>query len=433
MIQTKKIFNFFLFSCFFSSIYADFTVSNDVEAAILMNAENGKVLFEKNAKEKKYPASVTKIATAIYAIEKHAHRFQDVVLIDPCVLKTATNIEKKKFPSKYPAHTLEPDGSSISLIENEKIPFLTLLYGLMLGSGNDAANAIAFHCEKDISSFMQNVNFYLKSIGCKSTQFLNPHGLHHEMHYTTALDLAIMAKKALQNPTFAQIVKSTSYLRPDTNKQKAFTINQTNKLLRQGSFYYPQAYGVKTGYTSSAGYNLVSAAANEKRNLIAVVLGCKSSDARFKESTRLFEEAFNEKVVQQRLFAKGADVFKTELSYAKETLKAVLNEDVDLSYYPSEKIEFTTKVNWLCHKLPIYPDQVVGAFELCDASTKKIILRKNLVATNFVDYKTSAKIKMKMNEIFSQLYSIKYYMIAVGILFASAFYVAKRSRIQSTK
>lgn len=433
MIQTKKIFKFFLFSWFFGPVFADFSVSTDVEAALLMNADNGRVLFEKNGRDKRYPASVTKIATALYAIEKYAHRFHDIVLVEPLVLKTATHLEKKKFPSKYPAYTLEPDGSSINLVEYEKIPFLTLLYGLMLGSGNDAANAIAYHCEKDIASFMQNINHYLKSIGCKNTQFLNPHGLHHEMHFTTAVDLAIMARRGLQNPVFSKIVKSTSYFRPDTNKQKGFSINQTNKLLRQGPFYYPKAYGVKTGYTSSAGYNLVSAAANEKRNLIAVVLGCKSSDARFRESTKLFEQAFNEKLIQQRLFAKGADVFKTELPYAKEILKAILVEDIDLAYFPSEKIEFSTKVNWITQQLPIYPDQVVGAFELYDASTKQLIIRKNLMSTNFVDYTWTSKLRMKAFIVISGLYAIKYYLIAVGILFITAFFVAKRSRLQRAK
>lgn len=408
-------------------LLAEFSTSSAIESAILINADTGKIIYEKKAHERRFPASVTKIATALYILDHKRPNLNTLVVIDKDVLKTATKFEKKKNPEKYPAYTLEPDGTTINLLPSEKISLKTLIYGLMLGSGNDAANALAHHFSSGIDRFIIELNFYLKQIGCKDTNFLNPHGLHHDMHYTTAYDLAVMTKRALQIPEFAAIVKTVTHYREDTNKQKASIITQTNRIIKPGPFYYEKAYGVKTGYTSNAGFNLVAAAKNDDRNLIAVMLGSKISDVRYKEAVSLFEEAFNEKKMTQKIYASGADVFKKEYSYAKDVVKAILKSDVDISYYPSEPVNFATNVKWFNKPLPIQPDTCVGVLEVIDKESSKTIHRVELYAQNFVDSTVYYKVIETLSYCLSIIVLHKEGLVVGFAFFVLAYVLARRS------
>jgi D-alanyl-D-alanine carboxypeptidase (penicillin-binding protein 5/6) len=127
---------------------------------------------------------------------------------------------------------------------------------------------------------MTQLNDYVKRLGCTSTTFYNPHGLHHPKQQTTAYDLAVITQDALKNPVFREMVATVRYTRPKTNKQEPSTLVQTNRLLRTGPFYYPKAIGVKTGYYSLAGNNLVAAAKDGERTLIAVVLKANERNVR---------------------------------------------------------------------------------------------------------------------------------------------------------
>jgi serine-type D-Ala-D-Ala carboxypeptidase (penicillin-binding protein 5/6) len=417
---------------FLTPFLAEFSTSAAVESAILINAETGKIIYEKKAYERRYPASVTKIATALFLLDQKKPNFNHQVIVDKDVLKTATKFDKKKNPEKFPAYTLEPDGTSINLLQNEKISLKTLLYGLMLGSGNDAANALAHYSSGSINSFILELNSYLKKIGCKDTNFLNPHGLHHDMHYTTAFDLAVMTKMALKIPEFAEVVKTITYYREDTNKQKGSVITQTNRIIKPGTFYYDKAYGVKTGYTSNAGFNLVAAAKNEDRNLIAVLLGSKVSENRYKDAISLFEAAFNEKKLIQKIYAKGADIFKKDFSYAKESVKAFLKKDLEVSFYPSEPIDICTNIRWFDKSFPILPDSCVGVLEVLDKNTSAVLQRSELYAQNYVDAKTSYKIIQSISYAGVVLFQHKEGLFVALTLFLMAFILARRSSKKKT-
>lgn len=249
-------------------------------SAILVDGESGLTLFEKNSEKKMYPASTTKIVTAILAIESEGLSTNEML--------TA---------SFYAVNSIDYDSSKINLSEGEKMSFENLLYSLIIASANDAANVLAEYISKTPEAFVELMNKKVKELGCENTHFTNPHGLHDENHYTTASDLAKIAVYAMKLPFFAQAVKMTKHTIPPTNKMdEERVLNSTNHLLdKKSKYYYQYATGIKTGYTSHAGYCLVSCAENGNEKYISVVLGAKPDDTEtssFVDSKKLLKYGF---------------------------------------------------------------------------------------------------------------------------------------------
>lgn len=215
-------------------------VSTSASAAILMDAGSGRVLYEQNADTRMLIASTTKIMTALVAIREG--RLWDTVKV-----------------SRTAAYT---EGSSMYLKEGETLTLETLLYGLLLCSGNDAAVAIAEHIGGSEAGFAQKMNETAASLGMKNSSFANPNGLDHEDHYSTARDMAILARAAMENETLARIVSTR------TVTIGGRTMTNHNKLLS----YVEGCIGLKTGYTKAAGRTLVSCAERNGQRLIAVTL-----------------------------------------------------------------------------------------------------------------------------------------------------------------
>lgn len=260
MNNIKKIFLLFLILIFsFTSVSAKEPELKS-PSAILVDAYTGLTLYEKNSNEKMYPASTTKIVTAILAIE-------------------SGKLEKNETltASFNAVNSIDYDSSKINLSEGEKMSFENLLYSLIIASANDAANVLAENICKTSDEFVALMNKKVKEIGCTGTHFTNPHGLHDEDHYTTAADLAKITVYAMKLPFFEKAVSLTKYEIPPTNKtDEKRTLTSTNQLLNKNSkYYYQYATGVKTGYTSNAGYCLVSSAKNGAEKYISVVLGAK--------------------------------------------------------------------------------------------------------------------------------------------------------------
>ena len=210
-------------------------------SAILMDAESGRVLFEKNAREERAIASITKLMTALVAVEC-GHDLTEQVTVRP----EWTGME----------------GSSIYLRPGETVTLETLLYGLLLSSGNDAAIAVASCCAGDVESFVKQMNLRAKSLGMEHTHFVNPNGLSEEGHYSTAYDMALLARACCQNNIVAEIVETK------TISLGTRTFVNHNKLL----WRYEGCFGMKTGYTEAAGRTLVSCARKNGQTLIAVTL-----------------------------------------------------------------------------------------------------------------------------------------------------------------
>lgn len=234
------------------------------QSAILFDASSGRILYEKNADNPMLIASLTKIMTAIVAIENG--NLNERVTVSP----NAEGVE----------------GSSIYLKAGEKIPLGTLLYGLMLRSGNDAATAIAEHIGGSVDGFVYLMNEKAAYLGLEHTHFANPHGLDDSEHYSSAKDLAILTAYALKNPVFQEIVKTevkTVYWPGEQWKRKFYN---KNKMLR----FYKWADGVKTGFTKKARRTLVSSATKDGHQLITVTLNDGDD---WKDSMFMLEYGFN--------------------------------------------------------------------------------------------------------------------------------------------
>lgn len=335
-------------------------LSIDAESAILMNAETGAILYEKNARARQYPASITKIATALYLLEKKGGEIDSEVEVSQEAVAAISSEAKRKANYRTPSHWLEFGSSHIGLKRGERLSLRTLLYGLMLSSGNDAANAIAEEVSGSVSQFIAELNERLKELGCAETHFTNPHGLHHPDHVTTAYDMAVITREALRHPLFREVVASRSYSKPESNKQAGTTFVQTNRLLKTGDHYYPKAIGVKTGYTELAEATFVGAASDGERTLIAVLLNCNAPKQIFRESRLLFEAAFAQAKVHRPLVQEGEQTFVRTLPGAARPIKTVAHESLALDYYPAEEPQIHGEIAWEPVELPVRAGQKVG-------------------------------------------------------------------------
>lgn len=239
-------------------------INVSADAAILMDAKTGQVLYSKNPFKKRAPASTTKVITALLAIE------------------TGTLTDKVTI-SRKAART---EGSSMYLKTGEVFTLSDLLYGALLNSGNDACVAIAEQVVGSVKNFAVLMNMKALALGALNTHFVNPNGLPNQDHYTCAYDLALFARQALANSTFSNIVSTKDRVIDLPAPKGERRLKNTNKLL----WRYLWADGVKTGTTSAAGPCLISSASKGNRQLLAVVL--RSGD-RWKDSIKMFEYGFN--------------------------------------------------------------------------------------------------------------------------------------------
>lgn len=248
--------------------------------SLVMDAESGNVLVEKNGYNKVYPASTTKILTAILALE-HLDLNKSVVVSKNAVYST-------------------PAGSSIIALQpGEVMTVKNLIYGLLIHSGNDAANVLAEEVSGSTEAFIELMNQTLKEIGCDDTHFTNAHGFHDPDHYTTPYDMAKLMRYAMQNDTFREIVETKKYTIPATNKSEERIYPNTNKMLNENytKMYYPYTLGGKTGYTEEARGTYVGyAKKDDKLVIVSVFDGSQNiarNEARFLDAITLCNYTFD--------------------------------------------------------------------------------------------------------------------------------------------
>ncbi len=265
----SRIISFFLtlvclFSLLATSVFsATSPPSVSAECAVLIDADTGNIIYEKNADKKRSMASTTKIMTAIVALENY----------------------QKSNEVSISSEAVGVEGSSIYLREGEVLTMEQLLYALLLESANDAAVAIAVATAGSVSDFASIMNEKANELGLKSTSFQNPHGLDNENHYTTAYELALIAKYALDIKCFREIVSTYKKTIPMSDGGARVLINH-NKMLR----LYDGAIGVKTGFTKKSGRCLVSAAERDGLTLIAVTLNAPND---WNDHTEMLDYGFS--------------------------------------------------------------------------------------------------------------------------------------------
>lgn len=289
---------------------------------------------------------------------------------------------------------------------------------MIVASGNDASNSLAYFITGSIPEFMNELNKFLFSLGCKQTHFNNPHGLHHPEHVTTAYDLALMAKEALHDPLLKKIFLTTKYKTSCTNLEAERTFTQTNKLLQKNSpYYYPKAIGIKTGFTKDAGKNLVAAAEFDDRKLIAVATGYKGNGNQiYEDIIQMFEQAFSEKKLRQYFLPQGSNL-AIKIPKAKKRLFITLKEGVFFDFYPSEKTDsLRLDFQWEIPSLPIKQKAYIGKVLLINS--QKIILKEtSLFADTDLEKKAIYKIWDKIQSIFSKKRTLFLLISCVCLLF----------------
>jgi D-alanyl-D-alanine carboxypeptidase (penicillin-binding protein 5/6) len=333
------------------SVYGD-SLNISAQSYVLIEENSGRVLLEKDAYIKMPMASTTKIMTALLAIEKG--NIEDVVEIS----EDSVNIE----------------GSSIYLKVGEKVKLKDLLYGLMLRSGNDSAVAIANHIGKSEKEFVSLMNKRAKEIGAKNTNFMNPHGLHHENHYSTAFDLALITREAFKYKEFEEISKAKTF--KSSREIENYFVNK-NKTLWE----YEGGDGVKIGYTMASGRCLVSSATRENMRLIAVSLRAPNW---FNDNYKLMDYGFDNfklyKIYEKDQLITQADVIEG----LKDKIPLVSENDL---FYPLKedeikKIKLITKYKEII-KAPIKKGDILGYVEVY---LDGVLIRKdNLIAKYDVD------------------------------------------------
>ncbi len=296
---------------FAGTAYAIAPISADAGAAILADAKSDTILYERNSREKMYPASTTKIMTALLVLERGS--LSDVVTMEEADYAGVTSAS-----------------SSAGLKVSEEVTVETLLYGLMLPSGNEAANALARYVSGSTEAFVELMNQRAKELGCVNTHFANPNGLHDDNHYTCAYDLYRIAKQAMTDETFCDIANTAQKTLPASNLQAERKVYTTNQLIlrRSDPTYYTYCNGIKTGHTTPAGYCFVSAAEKKDSSLISVVLGCEAGEngeaaKSFTETIKLFDWGFDN-FDYQTLVASGDNIAEIDVRLSSEKDYVVL-------------------------------------------------------------------------------------------------------------
>lgn len=249
-------------------------LSLTAESAILMDATTGKILYEKNSRTKQYPASITKLMTILLALE-HGSLEDEITFSHDAVF------------------SIEPGSAHIAIQEGEILTLEQVLYGIMLRSANECANAAAEYVDGSLEKFAEHMTARAKELGCENTNFVNANGLFDENHYTTAYDMALIAQELLKNETYRSMMSNTYYVIPPTNKQpEERPLHGQHQMLNESSlYYYEYAEGGKTGYTVEAQNTLVTYAKQGDTELIAVVLKCNGTQ-HYVDTKALFDYGF---------------------------------------------------------------------------------------------------------------------------------------------
>ena len=327
----------------------DFSVN--AKASIIVEENSGKIIYEENSNIQNYPASVTKILTAILTLEN-------------CKLTDTVTVSKTAISNIPSGYVIAP------LFVGEQMSVEDLLYALMLKSANDAAYVLAEHVGGSVEGFSDMMNKKAEELGCKNSHFVNPNGIHNSNHYTTAYDMYLIAKYAMKNEEFVKIVSTYQHTLSATNKysKKDRIMKNTNNFVNPNSRYYDEnVKGIKTGTTLQAGNCLITSTSKNGFDIIIVVLGAKNAESKFSETKNMMNYFFNNYEYTQ-IHKKGDVIKSIEVEKAtKETknLNLVISDDIKAMNniaIKAEEIEPEINLNENI-VAPILKDQELGTIK----------------------------------------------------------------------
>ena len=355
-MKIKKILTIIFILIFTLNLTISYGISDTPEisagAAILIDTSSERILYSKNENEKMYPASTTKILTAILTIENC--NLEDVVTVPYEAISS--------IPSGYSVAALQP---------GEQLTVEQLLQLLLVHSANDVANVLAYHVSGSIEAFASLMNQKVSELGLENTHFTNPSGIHDEDHYTTAYDLAIIMKYCMKNSTFRNLSSLMYCTIPATNKYEERVFNTTNELLTNNSssnYYYKYAIAGKTGYTTEAKNCLVSVSNKDNLELICVVLSAglysNNVSARFTDTKALFDYGYDNYTIRK---LRERDAIATQIEINKGTketrnLDLLISNDITALISQDDlETEFTPEIEINDNlSAPIAQGQIVG-------------------------------------------------------------------------
>lgn len=374
------------------------------ESAILMDASTGEILYEKNMHEQLYPASITKLMTVLLAFEYGK--------LD----ETVTFSEDAIFG-------IERNSSHIALDVGEQITLEQCLYAILLQSANEASLGVAEHIGGSKEGFAKMMNDRAKELGCKNTNFVNPNGLHDDNHYTSAYDMALIAKEVLKYDKFKEIISTLKYEIPPTNNQpETRYLYAQHQMIKPPSIYvYEGCEGGKTGFTNQALNTLVTYAKRDNTELIAVVLKDTGANT-YVDTKTLFDYGFEN---YETLTAFSSDEFKTSenitQTYKKDfidlgMLDITAKNNVYATVKKSEnKPEYTQKLNINKENLipTINKGDSVGTLDIYNGDT--LVGSSTLIATKTIEAIPEAELEAQYKE---KVKNIIFYVLKIVVIIA---------------
>ena len=365
----KFVIGVLLFLFMIPVVYAEEDLTPNSKSAMLIEVSTGKVLYEKNADEKLPPASMTKVMSMLLimeAIERGDFTMDEDVIISD----NASGM----------------GGSQIFLQTGEKYKVKELLKGIAIASGNDAVVAMAEKVSGTVEAFVEAMNKRAQELGLKNTHFDNPHGLNSENHYTTARDMIIMAQELLKHEEILTFTSTyEDYLKK--NDGSSIWLVNTNKLVR----FYEGVDGLKTGFTTEAGYCITTTAKRNNMRLLSVVMNASSSDLRSKDTTNMLNYGFNTYKLEV-LYEKAKDLGSVKVEKGKqEKVNVYLKNDITMLSKVNEKMgnySYNVVVNKL--KAPIQANTSVGYVEVIDnegniVKEEEVIVKDEVKKANIFD------------------------------------------------
>lgn len=379
------------------------SITVDAKSALLIDLDSDQVLYDQDADQQRYPASITKVMTALLTLEAVGRGELDLsteVTVDAAALTDITD-----------------DSSTANLKAGEVISVKNLLYCLLISSANEAANILAMAVCGDIPTFVERMNQRAQELGMTGTHFVNPHDLHDPDHYSTAWDIYKMTKQAMTHAAFQEIVSTSYYTVPATNLSAKRSLINTNALLTSGKYpgyTFSGTIGVKTGSTGQAGFCLVAAAQKRGHTLVSVVLGAENpTDSKgnvqrkqFSESKKLLDWGFTN-FTSATLLDQDSYLQEVPVRFSSDTTHVVLRPTQEVTAlvpgtYDKERLELRLHLDADVASAPIQAGDVLGTVTVIYAGEEYAVV--DMAAVTDVSFSPFVAFVSSVNTVLGNIY-----------------------------
>lgn len=379
------------------------SITVDAKSALLIDLDSDQVLYDQDADQQRYPASITKVMTALLTLEAVGRGELDLsteVTVDAAALSDITE-----------------DSSTANLKAGEVISVKNLLYCLLISSANEAANILAMAVCGNIPTFVERMNQRAQELGMTGTHFVNPHGLHDPDHYSTAWDIYKMTKQAMTHAAFREIVSTSYYTVPATNLSAERSLINTNALLTSGKYpgyTFSGTIGVKTGSTGQAGFCLVAAAQKRGHTLVSVVLGAENpTDSKgnvqrkqFSESKKLLDWGFTN-FTSATLLDQDSYLQEVPVRFSSDTTHVVLRPTQEVTAlvpgtYDKERLELRLHLDADVASAPIQAGDVLGTVTVIYAGEEYAVV--DMAAVTDVSFSPFVAFVSSVNTVLGNIY-----------------------------